>query len=942
MLNKSLLSILIFNLLFIFSLNAQSEGGSIAGIVIDEYTGSPIENATVSIMALQEEIFTDANGFFKFVNLENSTYMLQIEADKFLPEYRTLVIRDGESVDLGQIALTHDEQDFQSSFGNDAYEFSTISGDDLVEMDEKGVQNNSALLSASQDLFLSAAAYNFSAFRFDVRGLGSRHNETLVNGVNMNDPASGNVYWSLWGGLNDMFRFRQVEMGLGSMDYAMGSLNGASMIDLRASQQRAQTQVSYAASNRTYRNRIMVTHSTGVNKKGWAFSLSASRRWAQQGYTEGTPYDAYAYFLGVDKVFNDKHQLGLSVLGAPRWYGKSSPSVQEAKDLVGSNYYNSYWGYQNGEVRNARISHTHEPIAILRYDFTPDDKTHLRVSAFGMTGTNGSTALEWFDKASDPRPDYYRKLPSYVDNEETAEAMREAWRTDPSVSQIDWDRLYEINRMSHLTVENANGSGESHSGNFARYLVEDRRFDGTQFGINAVLNRIVGKNIRWTSGVNYNYSLDHNYKIAKDLLGADFYVNIDKFALRDSSHNQQFIQNNLEVPNEIIKEGDKFGYEYNTIVHRSQLWSQLQANVGNFALHISGALTSTQFWRDGIMRNGKFPENSYGKSDISNFLDYRIKAGARYAFDGRNFLFANATIATEAPYLRNSFTSIRTRDQLIPGLQQENIIGGEAGYILRGPYVKIKLAAYAFQFKGQSETRSFYLDEDGRIGFENIVSRGFVNLTMTDVDKQHMGLEGAVSVQVAPGLSLKGAAAIGEYIYTSRPNVSAILDNDQSYLIKDETAYLKGFYVSGTPQTAVNLGISYNAPNYWFANIDWNYYDRTYLDFSPLRRTQLAVRGAEPGSDLWNDIIAQEKAPAGFTLDFFGGKSWRYKGNFISLLAGVNNILNNTDLITGGYEQYRYRIVQDAYSESPDPNEFPRNYFYAYGRNYYISLTLRF
>lgn len=936
---KSFISLVLSQLLVTTFLFAQS--GSISGYIMDEVNSEPIPNVTVHILSLQINTATDADGYFIFEDLDNGTYLLQTEINGYLPEYRTLVIRDNNQIDLGFILLENDDSNLQSSFGNDAFEFSTVTGDDLVELDDKGVQNNSALLSASQDLFLSAASFNFSAFRFDVRGLESRHNELVLNGVNMNDPASGNVYWSLWGGLNDMFRFRQVEMGMGATEYAMGSLNGASTIDLRPSQQRNQTSVSYALSNRSYRNRIMVSHTTGLSKKGWALSLSASRRWAQEGYTEGTPYDAYAYFVGIEKVFNKSHSLGLTVLGAPRLLGKSSPSVQEAKDLTGNNFYNSYWGYQNGEKRNARMTHTHQPIAILRYDYTPDRNTQLRVSAFGMTGTNGSTALDWFDKASDPRPDYYRKLPSFVDNPETARLMTEAWKNDPNVSQIDWHKLYEINSLSQMTVENANGTGESYSGKFARYLVEDRRFDGTQLGFNAVFNKILKNNMRWTAGVNYNYSLDHNYKIAKDLLGADFYLNVDKFALRDSSNNEVFIQNNLDVPNEIIKEGDKFGYEYNTVVHRAQAWSQLQYYIGNFALHGSAAFTSTRFWREGIMRNGKFPDNSFGKSAVSSFPDYKVKAGIQYAFDGRNFLFANGMIGTEAPYLRNSFTSIRTRDQLIPGLTQQKIMGGEIAYILRAPSVKMKLAAYAIQFKDQSETRSFYLDEDGRVGFENIVSRGFVNLTMTGINKRHMGLEAAVDVQIVPGLSVKGAAAVGEYIYTSRPNVSAILDNDETFLIKDETAYLKGFYVSGTPQTAFNVGLSYNAPNYWFVNVNWNYYNNTFLDINPLRRTALAVRGAEPGSALWNDIIKQEKAPGGFTIDVFGGKSYRYKGNFISILGGISNLLNNKNLITGGYEQYRYRLVEDPYSESPNPNEFPRNYFYAYGLNYYISLSLR-
>lgn len=924
-------------LIFLLSYVSYSQDGSISGRVIDDFSEQGLPGAHVSILSTQRKVTTTGNGAFQFKNLSEGTYIIKVTIAGYLSEVRTVAMKKESEIDLGTIRMFSDDE----MGGVDAMQPVTISGDAIFGGGQQGLENTAALLSASRDIFVSATAYNFSAFRFDIRGLDSKYTTLLLNGVNINDPASGNIYWSLWGGLNDMFRLRQIDVGMGAMDYSLGSLNGATMINLRVSEQYKQTRVSYALSNRSYRNRLMFTHSTGLMKNGWAFSISASRRWAQEGYNPGTPYDAYAYFIGIEKVINEKHSIGLTVLGAPRWYGKTSPTVQEAKDLTGTNYYNSYWGYQNGEIRNSRISHTHEPIGILRYDYTPNNNNKLRVSAYIQKGTNGSTALNWFNDTGDPRPDYYRKLPSYAEDPDVAAAMREAWKTDTDVSQVDWEALYAVNRNSIYTVQNANGSGKPFTGNFARYLVEDRRYDGTQYGINGVFNKIYDNNLQWTVGANYNYALNHNYKIAKDLLGADFYVNVDKFALRDSSENKIFIQNNLARPNGIVREGEKFGYEYNTVVHRMRLWSQLQFSIGKVVFHLSGGLTGTRFWRDGLVRNGKFPENSYGKSDIASFLDYTVKLGGRYSFNGRNYVYANGMAGTKAPYLRNSFTSIRTRDQLIPGLTQEKILGGEAGYIYRAPYVKFKFAAYAIQFRDQSETRSFYLDEDGQQGFNNIVSSGYVNLTTVGIDKRHVGLESAFEVQLFPGFSLKGAAALGEYVYTSRPEVSAILDNNQTYIIHNETAYLKGFYVSGTPQTVVNLGIEYDAPNYWFANLNWNYYNRTYLDFFPLRRTQLAVKGAEPGTDLWYEIIEQEKAPSGFTLDFFGGKSFKFNDYYVYFLLGVNNILNNTDLITGGFEQFRYRIVEDGLHESPNPNEFPRKYFYAYGRNYYISLTLR-
>ncbi|MEZ4985441.1 MAG: hypothetical protein R2795_10450 [Saprospiraceae bacterium] len=73
-----------------------------------------------------------------------------------------------------------------------------------------------------------------------------------------------------------------------------------------------------------------------------------------------------------------------------------------------------------------------------------------------------------------------------------------------------------------------------------------------------------------------------------------------------------------------------------------------------------------------------------------------------------------------------------------------------------------------------------------------------------------------------------------------------------------------------------------------------------------------------PDSPLWNQIIDQERTPAALlTMDVFGGKSWKIDDLFLYLNIGVNNILDNQDFRTGGFEQFRYDF------EGKDVNRFP-------------------
>ena len=103
------------------------------------------------------------------------------------------------------------------------------------------------------------------------------------------------------------------------------------------------------------------------------------------------------------------------------------------------------------------------------------------------------------------------------------------------------------------------------------------------------------------------------------------------------------------------------------------------------------------------------------------------------------------------------------------------------------------------------------------------------------------------------------------------------------------------------------------------------------------RRTERAVFDIDPTTEsgLWNSILDQERADPAWTVDVFGGKSFKINDMFLYLNVGVSNILNNREFKTGGYEQLRFDF------ETQDPNRFPTRYFYYFGRTYFVNLTWR-
>ena len=88
-------------------------------------------------------------------------------------------------------------------------------------------------------------------------------------------------------------------------------------------------------------------------------------------------------------------------------------------------------------------------------------------------GNRSITGLDWYN-APDPRPDYYRYLPSYQLDPFYAEQVRQELLTNVNKRQINWDALYQTNYAAHDVVHNANGiRGNDVAGRRSRYIVEE-------------------------------------------------------------------------------------------------------------------------------------------------------------------------------------------------------------------------------------------------------------------------------------------------------------------------------------------------------------------------------------------------------------------------------------------------------------------------------------
>lgn len=815
---------------------------------------------------------------------------------------------------------------------NDVVDLFSISlTDDELSDDTSASDNISGLLNSSMDVFYRTAAYEFSSSFFKVRGLDSDNAIVQINGIKMNKLYNGRPQWSNWGGLNDVLRNQELSNGSIPLKYNFGGILGSNNINIRASEYGEGGRITYSSSNRSYANRMMASYNSGMLEKGWAYSLSIGRRWGNEGYQDASFYDSNSAFLSVQKIFNNKHSLNLATIYAPNRRGKVSPNTQEVYDLKGTKY-NEYWGFHDGEKRNSRVKRVVEPIIILNHDWTISEVSSLETSIGYQFGEMGNSRLDYAGGAN-PSPAYYQDLPSYYLADSDGPDYEGAYLAQEQFvnnGQINWNRIYDAN----LTNNQSNLD--------AAYVLYEDRVDDRQLTINSAYSKEINENIKISSSFNYRNLVSDNFAQISDMLGGYTYSNIDSFDNLDY---------NLLSPNSVISQGEKFKYHYEMNVEEISLFSMIDFSFNKLELFIAANLTNTIYQRNGIFENEANAGNSSGMGDEISFDGYGVKAGITYKFSGKHILDFNSAYIQKAPSIRNTFTNSRVNHNIVgtdinglinnTPITEEKVMSFDANYIFRTPIFTGRLTGFYSEVKDANEISFYYAD--GLVGFSE--NSEFVQEILQGIDKKYIGAEFGIEAQIIPTVKLKGAASIGQYTYANNPYLYLGADNTT---VAVGPSNLENYKLAGGPQRAYSFGFEYRDPDYWFIGVTSNFFTNTYVDVSPLTRTQnfyLAQDGL-PFNDydisIARNLLRQEKFDNYMVVNMIGGKSWRIDDYYVGFFASINNILDKK-YKTGGFEQGRNANYQQLLQDVNKPKRvFGPKYWYGRGTNYFLNLYFRF
>lgn len=931
---SKLKGMLFFMLLFCaFTLKAQT---TVFGYLKDE-VGKPVERAKVDLIQSPGDLIADKIGYFQFVNLTPGTYQVIITKAGLESKTIEFTVEEQEKrKDLGVISLWS---------ANQSTDLGIIVLDDAIaDSDGSQVQPMTRLLSARRDVYQKNATLELGLYSFVPRGVDNRFEEISFNGVSMADPIDGIVDPVQWGGLSDLTRNpSEVSDYLAFSKYTYANLAGSLYYDTRASNFNKETSLTYSYLNRNYKNRLMLSHASGLRPSGWAYAFSLSKRWGEDGIIEGIGQDSYAYFASVEKKLSPRASLNLTAFGAPTQRETYSANTKEVYTLGGKNY-NSYWGYDQGKERNARVRNAYLPIFQVQYYQKIGDQSQLNSTLSYQFGRDAQSRLSWRD-APNPYPTHYTYLPSYILSEGGSESEYEEsinrWHTSKENRQINWELLKRVNRLvpsygaKYLMVEDVK---EIKTLNFASHF-ETKITDFWDLNLNLSYQRYEGE----------------HYQEIKDLLGADFALN--QYQLPG---NQLY---NVNDYNPNVVEGDKYKYHYTLSRDQFRFNASSRATLANWDLLASVFAGYSNSMRVGKYKNPYYLQNSEGRSPKIESFDAGVKARVGYNFSSRSQLSYSALFYSAAPSIADNFINPRLNNLLTPEIKNQVVSSNELKYSYMSPDLSLSASGFWSEIKNATTVNRFYSDLYSSSSLLRN-SESYVTEILSGVDKRYVGAELGAEVRVLPNVKVFGTATIGHYTHLNNPTVLLATENENSALGYQNLgkAEIKDYKLAGSPQTAVTLGYRYSNRKLWWFGGSANFLADHYMDFFAANRTPSFYTNPTTGSNYEgatdektgllvppaekstiDPLLEQVRLKDQWLFNLDAGKTFSVGRYTLSLSLSVINVLNNRSYITGGYEQIRNANYPDYQLDAQRSEPlFDTKFWYDRGRTFFANVNLKF
>lgn len=752
---------------------------TISGTLLEQGSNLPLPGANIIEKGTSNGVTSDFNGKFSLSANASSGEVIVT----FVGYTSKTISFDGDT-DLGQVYLESsqvglDEIQIIASVAVDRKTPVAVSTIKQETIEQKlGNQEFVEILKSTPGAFTTRGSGGFGDGEVTLRGFNSENVAVVINGIPVNDFLDGRVFWSNWAGIGNVTKSTQTQRGLGASKLGVPSIGGTVNIITETTNSEKGGAFSYGLGNDGY-NKYALKLSTGLTN-GFSATVYADRTYGD-GYVDGTPFDAFTYFAGITKEFNDDHKLIFTATGAPQRHGTRFErlTLQQTKQSPNDIRTNADFGIRNGEIYSLSENFFHKPIMGLSHYWNINDDSKLSTSIYYSNGTGGIT----FDQGSG------------LDSSSSGLVNNPLRLGD--YGPIDVDQVVRNNRDNRISTAYLISSINKHN----------------WLGLLSNYNKTINDELDLTLGLDLRYGQYDRYREIADLLGGEFV---------------QLNNNNINNPNNQLRTGDKFLFHNKNFVRIGGGFAQLEYDKDDISAFVAGNLSQTQYSREDLFL--KTPNDPNRKTDWINFTGFGAKTGANYRLDNTHNVFFNIGYFERAPF-PNAIWPTNDNDATNEDAENQKIFSVELGYGLRSDKLAVNVNLYNTKWSDRTETRN--RTEQVQIPGGGTEDRQVFD-NITGINALHQGIEVDFDYRPFDFLNLKGFVSLGNWVWTDDVDVIRL---DENQNVEDEFRVLvSDLPVGRSAQTTAGLNLRIDATSQTSFFIDYNYYDRYYADFDPSDR----------------------------------------------------------------------------------------------------------
>lgn len=833
---KKMLKLLM--LLLLTSTFVLAQRYSISGVIKAADSGEKLTGANVYINDLQTGATTDIDGKYAIQNVPNGTYELTVSFVGYVTQKVNIRVNNNIDRDFALESSSVLLQETvvkgtRAKLRETPVAFAQISG---AEFETKLASRDLPMLLASTpNVYSQVGGGGAGDANMVVRGFDQKNIAVMINGVPVNDMEGRTVYWSNWAGLGDVTQDAQIQRGLSATPYSVNSVGGIVNVQtygIGSGENFYRVKSEYGTDNL---GKLQFSAKQKVGNFG-VVGLISRKTW--DGYAVGTYHKEWTYYFAVGGVFGN-HSVELQAVGTPQEHGQRIARQTMANWKKYGKNYNANVGRLNGGIYNDALNQYHKPAINLNWNWQVADKSNLSTILYYSMGRG------WGSRQ-------YGTSPKVISTGEFA-------------GYKDYDAVFTANKASIDTKYSATEKK-------ALTYLGVRANDHDWYGLLSTFTTALNDEMKLTAGIDGRYYEGFHYVEVKDLMGADYVVDIYK----DGTGG------NINNPTNVARIGDKVQYNYDGNVRSFGGFAQLEYKSGPMASFVNVSLAS-----QGMRRKDHFnykPEEDLYLSEWVNFTGYTLKTGVNYNFDENNSAYVNVGYLATPPSLSNIFVGFNSRkaNTLYKDATTEKVMGADVGYSFINPDFSVRLNGYYTSWKDRAFT------------ITTVTQSGFTSYNNVMGAKQiHMGVELDLAVRIMRNLKLYAAAAVSDAEYGN--DVKALISDDTGALIKEVVSYVDGLKVPNTPFQKVNVSLEHSMDlgsglRFNFTP-EFEYVGKRYAYFNADTRTNA------------NDRAQSWKLPDYTMVNLFTSLDF-YIPDFLVKKVKVGftvfNLLNNDDYIIDG------------------------------------------